>query len=162
MEVNEMPPMSFSTVWIGARTAGTSTSSWTQEFQVFSIFFLKNKQTIIYRQALGIASWQEEEVFDGGGVRWVAVEQQRWEQRWRRHGDRSRGHACGGRSCDSASVAGTVLSVGGSVRVGAVAQRNSGKTRNKTKRKKITHRCPVSERACDKEFFFSFFFFLIN
>lgn len=69
-------------------------------------------------------------------------------------GDRARGHACGGRSCDSASVAGTVPSVGGSV-----AQRNSGKTRNERKRKKITHRCPVSERACDKEL--RFFFFVV-
>lgn len=55
-----------------------------------------NRQTLTYRQALGIASWQEEEeegeVFDGGGVCSVAVEQQGWQRR----GDRSPGHACGG------------------------------------------------------------------
>lgn len=39
------------------------------------------------------------------------------------------------------------------------ARKNQGRTRNKTKRGyKITHRCPVSERACDEEFFFSLFF----
>lgn len=58
------------------------------------------------------------------------------------------------RSCDSKSVVGMVLSPFDldSVGAGAVAQLNSGKTRNK--QKKLTHHCPVSERACDNIFFF--------
>lgn len=87
-------------------------------------------------QTLGMASRGKKTESAGGGVCWVAVEQQRWEQQWQQHGDRSPGHTCGSRSCDSASVAGTVLLVGDSVRVGVVAQRNSGKSKNKTKRKK--------------------------